>query len=92
MCSFESVTDRFLTELGPMAAGLVPKDADPRYEYIVKGLKHVQVKVCLHRYLELFPPIIHLMCLRSGLQKHSRRELSSSRPCQSLSRMHMAIV
>lgn len=42
---FESVTDRFLVELGPIAAGLVPKDSDFKYENLVKGLKHLQIKV-----------------------------------------------
>ncbi|KAI0372230.1 hypothetical protein BV20DRAFT_964348 [Pilatotrama ljubarskyi] len=42
---FESVTDRFLTELGPIAAGQVAKDADMRYENLVKGLKHIHIKV-----------------------------------------------
>ena len=43
--SFESVTDRFLTELGPIAAGQVAKDADMKYENLVKGLRHVNIKV-----------------------------------------------
>ncbi|KAL7279899.1 hypothetical protein ACG7TL_006308 [Trametes sanguinea] len=42
---FESVTDRFLTELGPVAAGQVGKDADPKYENLVKGLRHIHIKV-----------------------------------------------
>ncbi|KAH9913945.1 cell morphogenesis N-terminal-domain-containing protein [Amylocystis lapponica] len=42
---FESVTDRFLTELGPVAAGQVPKDADFKYENLLRGLQHVQIKV-----------------------------------------------
>ncbi|KAI0356441.1 hypothetical protein OH77DRAFT_1588913 [Trametes cingulata] len=42
---FESVTDRFLTELGPIAAGQVAKDADMRYENLVKGLRHIHIKV-----------------------------------------------
>lgn len=42
---FESVTDRFLTELGPIAAGQVAKDADMRFENLVKGLKHIHIKV-----------------------------------------------
>ncbi|EKM56941.1 uncharacterized protein PHACADRAFT_172641 [Phanerochaete carnosa HHB-10118-sp] len=42
---FESVTDRFRVELGPVAAGQVPKDLDSKYEYLVKGLQHVQIKV-----------------------------------------------
>lgn len=51
---FESVTDRFLVELGPIAAGLVPKDSDFKYENLVKGLKHLQIKVCIsHRLHEL---------------------------------------
>ena len=44
--SFESVTDRFLTELGPVAAGQVAKDADMKYESLVKGLRHIHIKVC----------------------------------------------
>ncbi|KAI0667579.1 cell morphogenesis N-terminal-domain-containing protein [Trametes maxima] len=42
---FESVTDRFLTELGPIAAGQVAKDADMKYENLVKGLMHIHIKV-----------------------------------------------
>ncbi|KAI0766408.1 cell morphogenesis N-terminal-domain-containing protein [Trametes elegans] len=42
---FESVTDRFLSELGPIAAGQVAKDADMKYENLVKGLKHIHIKV-----------------------------------------------
>ncbi|KZT70488.1 hypothetical protein DAEQUDRAFT_764653 [Daedalea quercina L-15889] len=42
---FESVTDRFLIELRPVAAGQVPKDADFKYENLVQGLKHVPIKV-----------------------------------------------
>ncbi|OCH93344.1 hypothetical protein OBBRIDRAFT_885610 [Obba rivulosa] len=42
---FESVTDRFLVELGPVAAGQVPKDADFKYENLVRALKHVPIKV-----------------------------------------------
>ncbi|THH13619.1 hypothetical protein EW146_g6621 [Bondarzewia mesenterica] len=42
---FSSVTDRFLSEMGPVASGHVPKDADMKYENLVRGLKHVQIKV-----------------------------------------------
>ncbi|TFK41667.1 cell morphogenesis N-terminal-domain-containing protein [Crucibulum laeve] len=42
---FISVTDRFLGELGPVALGQVPKDLDMKYENLVKGLKHIQIKV-----------------------------------------------
>lgn len=42
--SFESVSDRFLAELGPVAAGQVSKD-DTRYENLVKGLRHIHIKV-----------------------------------------------
>lgn len=45
--SFMSVTDRFLAELGPVAQGQVPKDLDMKYENLVKGLKHIQIKVRL---------------------------------------------
>ncbi len=40
-----SVTDRFLAELGPLLSGQVPKDHDLRYEYLLKGLQHIQIKV-----------------------------------------------
>ncbi|KAF8634828.1 hypothetical protein AX17_004079 [Amanita inopinata Kibby_2008] len=42
---FMSVTDRFLAELTPLASGQVPKDFDMRYENLLKGLKHIQIKV-----------------------------------------------
>ncbi|KAF8886530.1 cell morphogenesis N-terminal-domain-containing protein [Infundibulicybe gibba] len=42
---FVSVTDRFLAELGPIAQGQVPKDLDMKYENLIKGLKHIQIKV-----------------------------------------------
>ncbi|KAI0795448.1 cell morphogenesis N-terminal-domain-containing protein [Abortiporus biennis] len=42
---FESVTIRFLSELGPVAAGQVPKDSDFKFENLVKGLKHVKIDV-----------------------------------------------
>lgn len=40
-----SVTDRFLNELGPLLSGQVPKDHDLKYEYLLKGLQHIQIKV-----------------------------------------------
>jgi hypothetical protein len=40
-----SVTDRFLTELGTLSSGQVPKDHDLRCEYLLKGLQHIQIKV-----------------------------------------------
>jgi hypothetical protein len=42
---FISVTDRFLAELAPVASGHVTKDVDLRYENLVTGLKHIQIKV-----------------------------------------------
>ena len=41
---FMSVTDRFLAELGPLTSGQVQKD-DLRYEYLLKGLQHIQIRV-----------------------------------------------
>ncbi|KAJ3554920.1 hypothetical protein NM688_g2858 [Phlebia brevispora] len=38
---FESVTDRYLTELAPVAAGQVPKDSDFKYEHLVRCIRHV---------------------------------------------------
>lgn len=42
---FESVTAKFLYELQPVAAGQVPKDLDMKYESLIRGLRHVQIKV-----------------------------------------------
>jgi hypothetical protein len=42
---FLSVTDRFVSELAPVASGQVPKDTDMRYEMLLRGLKHIQLKV-----------------------------------------------
>ncbi|CAE6446201.1 unnamed protein product [Rhizoctonia solani] len=42
---FQSVTDRYIRELKPIALGHVPRDPDPRYEHIVEGLKHIRIKV-----------------------------------------------
>ncbi|KAG9125716.1 Cell morphogenesis protein PAG1 [Ceratobasidium sp. 392] len=42
---FQSVTDRYLRELEPVAAGQIPKDHDARYEHVVEGLKHIRIKV-----------------------------------------------
>ncbi|KAF9444887.1 hypothetical protein P691DRAFT_806559 [Macrolepiota fuliginosa MF-IS2] len=42
---FMSVTDRFLAELGPITNGQVPKDADVKYENLVKGLRHIKINV-----------------------------------------------
>lgn len=45
VCRFVSVTDRFLLELSPVAQGQVPKDSDFKYENLVKGIRHVPIKV-----------------------------------------------
>lgn len=42
---FVSVTDRFLGELSPVALGQVSKDADSKYETLVKGMRHIPIKV-----------------------------------------------
>ena len=42
---FITVTDRFLAELERVASGQVVKDVDSRYENLVRGLKHIQIKV-----------------------------------------------
>ena len=72
--SFSSVTDRFLSEMGPVASGHVPKDGDMKYENLVRGLKHVQIKVSVLRY---YCTASSIMCsstaVRSGPQSRSRR-------------------
>lgn len=42
---FITVTDRFLAELERVSSGQVVKDVDSKYENLVRGLKHVQIKV-----------------------------------------------
>jgi hypothetical protein len=42
---FITVTDRFLAELERVSSGQVVKDVDSRYENLVRGLKHIQIKV-----------------------------------------------
>jgi hypothetical protein len=42
---FITVTDRFLSELERVTSGQVVKDVDSRYENLVRGLKHIQIKV-----------------------------------------------
>lgn len=58
--SFETVTVRFLVELGPIAAGQVPKDSDFKYENLVKGLKHLQIKVHEETKCHTLSHIIHI--------------------------------
>jgi|ERR1700761_7643074 len=45
---FESVTDRFMSELRPLAEGQVQRDGDMKYENLVKGVRHLQIKVRYH--------------------------------------------
>lgn len=45
MIRFESVTDRFLHELSPVASNQIPKDMDMKYEILVRALKHIEIKV-----------------------------------------------
>lgn len=44
------MTDRFLAELMPVANGQVPKDVATKYENLVKGLKHIKIKVYFYSY------------------------------------------
>lgn len=87
---FVSVTDRFLAELGPVAQGQVPKDLDMKYENLVKGLRHVQIKVGAIPHTQ---PQSHLPNrTRSGRRKLLRRVQSSWSLCQNPSPMLTASV
>jgi len=44
---FITVTDRFLAELGPVTSGQVMKDSDNKFENLVRGMRHIQIKVRL---------------------------------------------
>jgi hypothetical protein len=59
------VTNRFLGELGPVALGQVPKDLDMKYETLVKGMRHIRIKV----NVDAAPPAarIHLFAYISGM-------------------------
>ncbi|KAG8827735.1 Cell morphogenesis protein PAG1 [Serendipita sp. 401] len=48
---FQSVTDRFTAALRPIRDGKVGKDEDGRFETLLKGLRHIQIKV--HREEDL---------------------------------------
>ena len=82
---FIGVTDRFLAELRPVSSGQVPKDMDLRYENLVKGLRHVRLKVdlCIH----LIDGQRTNRSSRSGHQRHSKRVQNSLNPSRSLLRM-----
>ncbi|EJD54741.1 hypothetical protein AURDEDRAFT_79755 [Auricularia subglabra TFB-10046 SS5] len=41
---FVSLTDRFISELQPLATGQVPKEVEPKFEHIVRGLRHIKLK------------------------------------------------
>lgn len=70
-----SVTDRFLAELGPITTGQVPKDADMKYENLVKGLMHIKINASHFISMELCD--VHLPISRSGHTKLLRREQNS---------------
>jgi len=40
-----SVTDRFLAELSHVTTSQMSKDADVKYENLVKALRHIKIKV-----------------------------------------------
>jgi len=42
---FMSVTDRFLAELSHVTTSQMSKDADVKYENLVKALRHIKIKV-----------------------------------------------
>jgi hypothetical protein len=72
---FMTVTDLFLSELAPVTAGQITKDADLRYENIVRGLKYVQIKVkwqaCYLRGMDL-NLLPHLGISARSLRRRSR--------------------
>lgn len=45
---FVSVTDRFVSELGPVALGQVSRDSEARFEALVRGMKYIPIKVILY--------------------------------------------
>ena len=86
------MTDRFLIELRPVAAGQVPKDADLKYENLVQGLKHVPIKVSFVDVQSVYGPFHLTYMCRSGHPKHLRKERISWPHYLNRLRMRMAIV
>lgn len=85
---FMSVTDRFLAELGHVATGQLAKDAEVKYENLVKGLRHITIKVS-----NIASATSHFQyAFRSGRMKLSRREQSSWNLLRRHSEMRMVCV
>jgi hypothetical protein len=59
---FISVTDRFISELGPVASGQVSKDTDMRYEMLLRGLRHIEIKVYPPEKFEEGAEFLELLC------------------------------
>lgn len=82
---FIGVTDRFLAELQPVSSGQVLKDMDLRYENLVRGLRHVRLKVSLCTHLidrwRINRPS------RFGRQRRLKRAQSSLNPFRNPLRM-----
>lgn len=88
--SFVNVTDRFLAELSPVALGQVPKDSDMKYENLVKGIRHIQIKVCP---IDIVSKIYDIDVLnRSGLPRRLKTQPSSWSHYPSLSNTHTVFV
>lgn len=83
------MTDRFLRELSPIAAGQVPKDSDFKFETLVKGLRYIQIKVG-----SSIPcgRIVLIGVPRFGHRNVSRKVLNFSNHCLSPSEMPMGTV
>ena len=45
---FVSVTDRFVSELGPIIQGqVIPKEVDSKFDNIIRAMRYIQIKVGL---------------------------------------------
>lgn len=42
---FQSVADRFVAVLGQIEKGNVPKEAEPKYEQVIRSMRFLKLKV-----------------------------------------------
>ncbi|KAH7105208.1 cell morphogenesis N-terminal-domain-containing protein [Auriculariales sp. MPI-PUGE-AT-0066] len=62
---FVTLADRFVSELSALGTGQVPKEAEPRFEHIVRGLQHLQIKA-FEEAAEFMEPLSKCVAMTHG--------------------------
>lgn len=73
---FVSLADRFIAELSVLGTGQVPKEAEPRFEHLVRGLQHMQLKVSpsdLAQTLDMYRCLPCVAGMATGKVRRGRR-------------------